>query len=145
MHSKKCTLYSTYIRVIETQCCTRRSVSFWCRLGSDFPFRCQFRSGSYPQVLHMLEIRFFSLLFTVSIFIFLVRAKGVRNFLVFWTVNLNFLEKVKFSFTFGWNQYGSGSDEMMPIRIYNTDGKSVIVLVKGTQDWDFFWLRFWNL
>ncbi len=24
-------------------------------------------------------------------------------------------------------------------------GSSVVMLLKGTQDWEFFWLRFWNL
>ncbi len=63
--------------LVLTQCCG--SASFWCRSGSDFPFWCQSRYGSYTKFYTCWKISNFSWLHSSAsfhCFIFLLSVSG---------------------------------------------------------------------
>ncbi len=73
-------------------------------------------------------------------FIFLVGVLEMSKFSIFGTkpVFWNFMEKVKFRFTFDWKGYGSefdsGSAKMMPIRPDRTHGTAILYLKVLTNE-----------
>ncbi len=44
-----------------------------------------------------------------------------------------------------WNLYNKSGSHTMIWRTRISQGRSGRSSLKGTQDWEFFWLRFWNL
>jgi hypothetical protein len=107
--------------------------SFWCR------FRSESRSGPFPQVLHMLENQnifayFHSQQCQFTLFYLSRQCLSCHNFVVFWTVYWNFLYKKYSFFSFGWNEYRSGSDKMMPVRP-DPDPQRGINILLNLGDW----------
>ncbi len=96
--------------------------SFWCLCGSDFPFRYRSRSESYPIIRKIQDFHSQQYRTSLHCFTFRFSVIGIVIFnagihYVYW----NFLDKVELSFTFGWNGYESGSDQ---VRIQNCKNPS---------------------